>query len=171
MLGMSASEQVLRMREALSRRPPPPVVNGVAPYLDVMTISSAQFPTTIDGAYPGRATCNWYAVADVTCVAGGKNQEEHTRLLMEPIAVPNLDHTGLTMNAQKKKQVPLFYPTGKKNCNFRDTIRGRVRYADAAVGSAGCSCGCSTCGCGCMYSVVLHVRGCAFMRTLAWLCH
>lgn len=46
---------------------------------------------------------------------------------MEPIAVPNLDHTGLTMHAEKKKQVPLFYPTGKKNCNFRDTIRGRVR--------------------------------------------
>lgn len=47
---LSASQQLLQMREALSRRPPPPVVNGVTPYLDVMTISSAQFPTTIDGA-------------------------------------------------------------------------------------------------------------------------
>jgi len=62
-------------------------------------------------------------VSDLT---GGKNQEEHTRLLMEPIAVPNLDHTGVPVRGTQKK-VPLFYPTGKKNCNFRDTIRGRVR--------------------------------------------
>jgi len=55
----SPAQQLQQLHDAmhLSRRPPPPIVNGVTPYLDVMTISSAQFPATIDGA--------WVAVAAV----------------------------------------------------------------------------------------------------------
>lgn len=62
---------------------------------------------------------------------GGKNQEPHTRLLVEPIAVPNLSHTGVDLSLKKpkeRKQPVLFYPNGRKNMAIRDTIHNKVRY-------------------------------------------
>lgn len=94
---------------------PPPEPPMPAPYLDVFTISSAQFPTAIDG---------------------GKNQESHSRLLVEPVTVPNLDHTGIGPNL-KKRESPLFYPNGSRNCNLRDTIRTSLRESPTGLGSSG----------------------------------
>ena len=52
------------------------------PYLDVMTVSSAQYPTAF---------------------ARQQHFESHKLLLVEPVSVPNLEHTGVSV------RLPLHY--------------------------------------------------------------
>jgi len=92
-------------RVKASRRPPPPNGNGLTPYLDVMTISSCKHPSQVD-----------------------KSREKHTRLLHEPIAIPDLRHTGVKASL-KSQDYPLFYPSGSRNNNLRNTIQHSLRHA------------------------------------------
>lgn len=68
------------------------------PYLDVMTVHSRQ------QGPQGLTPCP---------------QQD---LIMEPIHVPDLDHTGVGY-AQKAMKYPLFYPNGQKTTNFRQNIQ------------------------------------------------
>ena len=70
--------------------------------MDVITVNSSQFPSVL------------------------KDQSSHAKLLIEPIAVANLEHTGV-LPATKTRDTPLFYPNGAKNCNLRDTIKESLR--------------------------------------------
>lgn len=56
-----------------------------------------------------------------------------SRLLVEPVTVPNLEHTGVAPNFVAK-EAPLFYPNGLRNCNLRETIRVSLRTADPESG-------------------------------------
>lgn len=92
-----------RPRKKVSRRPAAANGDGVSPYMDVITVNSSQFPSVL------------------------KDQSsDHAKLLVEPVAVPNLEHTGV-LPATKARDAPLFYPNGAKNCNLRDTIKESLR--------------------------------------------
>jgi hypothetical protein len=53
-------------------------------------------------------------------------RDDHTRLLVEPVSIPDLEHTGLQTRLTQK-QYPPFYPNGKKNINLRHSIRDTLR--------------------------------------------
>ena len=76
-----------------------------------MTVNTAQFPKSLDGDMFGT----------------------HTRLLIEPISIPNLKHTGVNMrplptklNRHRTKE-PLFYPNGGKKVHLRTDIQDSLR--------------------------------------------
>ncbi|OQR96381.1 hypothetical protein THRCLA_22001 [Thraustotheca clavata] len=66
-----------------------------SPYLDVMTVQSRRYISNIP-------------------------EDDHAKLLVEPIHIPDLNHTGIRLDAVK---VPLFYPNGSKNVHFRQVIQ------------------------------------------------
>ncbi len=109
---ISSGSMVLRQeREASCWRPPEVTGNGAVPYLDVMTVNTAQFPKSLDGEMFGT----------------------HTRLLIEPISIPNLKHTGVDMrplptklNRHRTKD-PLFYPDGGKKVHLRMNIQDSLK--------------------------------------------
>ena len=96
-------------RGALSLRPPPETGEHAVPYLDVMTINSAEQTKEVYGDSPN------------------PNFGAHTTLLVEPVSVPNLEHTGVVPRLIAKPRNPLFYPNGAKNINLRDNIRKTLR--------------------------------------------
>ena len=55
----------------------------------------------------------------------------HTRLLVEPVQVPDLRHTGLGVRA-KARPPALFYPDGGKNATMRKKIAESLRSATSA---------------------------------------
>ncbi|EQC26547.1 hypothetical protein SDRG_15639 [Saprolegnia diclina VS20] len=71
------------------------------PYLDVMTVQSRRYIAMGDAA-----------------------QGEHLKLLVEPIHVPDLNHTGITRAVEGAPA--LFYPTGAKNVHFRQVIQASL---------------------------------------------
>lgn len=109
---ISSGSMVLRQeREASCWRPPEVTGNGAVPYLDVMTVNTAQFPKSLDGDMFGT----------------------HTRLLIEPISIPNLKHTGVDIrplptkvNRHRAKD-PLFYPDGGKKVHLRMDIQDSLK--------------------------------------------
>ena len=109
---INSGSMVLRQeREASCWRPPEVTGNGAVPYLDVMTLNTAQFPTSFDGDMFG----------------------SHTRLLIEPISIPNLKHTGVDMrplptkvNRHRTKD-PLFYADGSKKVHLRMDIQDSLK--------------------------------------------
>jgi hypothetical protein len=109
---ISSGSMVLRQeREASCWRPPEVTGNGAVPYLDVMTVNTAQFPKSLDGDMFGT----------------------HTRLLIEPISIPNLKHTGVDIrplptkvNRHRAKD-PLFYPDGGKKVHLRMNIQDSLK--------------------------------------------
>ena len=58
--------------------------------------------------------------------AGGKNRELHSRLLVEPITIPNLDHTGVKHRLVEQDK-PVFYPTGTKSMKLREILRSEIK--------------------------------------------
>lgn len=92
-------------------RPPSPTGNGAVPYLDIMVVNSAQYPKTFDGDDYGT----------------------HTRLLIEPISIPSLKHTGINLRPlptelhRQRAKVPLFYPDGGKSVQLRHNIRDTLK--------------------------------------------
>lgn len=71
----------------------------VIPYLDVMTVQSRQF------------------------VPHGQAHPKHeSDLLVEPVHVPDLKHTGVDFGLHPSKH-PLFYPNGHKTTTIRDVIQ------------------------------------------------
>lgn len=76
-----------------------------------MTVNTAQFPKSLDGDMFGT----------------------HTRLLIEPITIPDLKHTGVNMrplptklNRHRAKE-PLFYPNGGKKVHLRADIQDSLK--------------------------------------------
>ena len=92
---------------------------GIVPYLDVMTVNSSQFPT----AY----SCKSFLSLNrqLTCLEANLF-EEHTRLLMEPISIPNLEHTGIETSLVNQR-ADLFYKNGGKKYNIRASIRSNLK--------------------------------------------
>lgn len=95
-----------------SWRPPVPTGDGAVPYLDIMVVNSAQYPKTFDGDEYGT----------------------HTRLLIEPISIPSLKHTGVNLRPlpternRQRSRVPLFYPDGGKTVQLRHSIRDTLKH-------------------------------------------
>lgn len=64
--------------------------------------------------------------------------DEHSRLVIEPLALPSLEHTGLRTalantkvdTADIKEEHPLFYPNGRKRKNFRAEVQQAFRKAN-----------------------------------------
>ena len=76
-----------------------------SPYLDVMTVTSSQSP-----------------------VALGDQESTHSKLLVEPISVPDLKHC---LGRTKGQDSRLFYDTrGRKRRNIRGVIRQAIRNAE-----------------------------------------
>ncbi|KAF0686142.1 Aste57867_22107 [Aphanomyces stellatus] len=82
-----------------------------APYLDVMTVQSRQY----------------IAQRDLV-------EEDHSKLLMEPIHIPDLKHTGIFLDVVRRSgggpgsqklsaASPMFYPNGMKNVHLRQVIQ------------------------------------------------
>jgi len=92
---------------------------------------------------------------DMLCVAASRVAPlsecgEHNRLLVEPLVMPALDHTGLRSVFEADGlcragqpdegagqddlhgEHPLFYPDGRKKKNFRRNVRLALRQAEAA---------------------------------------
>ena len=94
-----------------SWRPPEVTGDGAIPYLDIMVVNSAQYPKTFDGDEYGT----------------------HTRLLIEPISIPSLKHTGVNIRPlptelnRQRSRVPLFYPDGGKTIQLRHNIRDTLK--------------------------------------------
>ena len=64
------------------------------------------------------------------CRVSDPEAEDHTRLLVEPVAVPEMGHTGVKPNvttASTTGERPLFYPNGSRNLNLRASIRKSLR--------------------------------------------
>ncbi|OQR93527.1 hypothetical protein ACHHYP_02481 [Achlya hypogyna] len=74
------------------------------PYLDVMTVQSRRY----------------IAHADLA-------EEVHTKLLVEPIHIPDLHHTGIAVDGPGS--VPLFYPNGAKNVHLRAVVQQSLTTA------------------------------------------
>jgi len=95
-----------------SWRPPVPTGDGAVPYLDIMVVNSAQYPKTFDGDEYGT----------------------HTRLLIEPISIPSLKHTGVNLRPlpternRQRSRVPLFYPDGGKTVQLRHNVRDTLKH-------------------------------------------
>ena len=98
-----------KVKDSMSRRLAPTSGDGALPYMDVMTISSSVQPVSKGG---------------VENALGA-----HTKLLVEPVSVPKLEHTGLrTKLVEPQDSVgSYFYPNGTKKLAFRDTIRQKLR--------------------------------------------
>ena len=113
---LNSGSMVLQQAEESSCwRPPIPTGDGAVPYLDIMVVNSAQYP------FIGHHTTN------------PDDYGTHTRLLIEPISIPSLKHTGVTLrplptelNRQRAK-VPLFYPDGGKSVQLRHNIRNTLK--------------------------------------------
>ncbi|KDO31052.1 hypothetical protein SPRG_19580 [Saprolegnia parasitica CBS 223.65] len=76
-----------------------------APYLDVMTVQSRRYIAQGDSAFA-----------------------DHTKLLVEPIHVPDLNHTGITRAVEGAPT--LFYPSGAKNVHFRQVIQASLAHGN-----------------------------------------
>jgi len=109
-------------------RPPSPTGDGAVPYLDIMVVNSAQYP------FLGKHSLD------------SNDFGTHTRLLIEPISIPSLKHTGINLrplptelNRQRAK-VPLFYPDGGKSVqlrhNIRDTLKNPINLRGSGASSA-----------------------------------
>jgi hypothetical protein len=55
-----------------------------------------------------------------------KYRAPHSRLLIEPVTIPDLKHTGLRPGLLANSN-PLFYANGQKNANMRNTVRNTMR--------------------------------------------
>lgn len=94
-------------------RQPESTGNGAVPYLDVMTVNTSQFPQSMDGDMFG----------------------DHTRLLIEPVTIPSLEHTGVNIpyaaqSGKKAKRehhrhenLQLFYADGGRNMKLQRSIK------------------------------------------------
>ena len=100
-MGPRPRQTVKRVNESL--RAPPPSGNGSTPYLDVMTINTTKFPDRVEAC-----------------------RDSHTRLLVEPVPIPDLKHTGVETGLVAKDHA-LFYPNGGKNASLRQTISASMR--------------------------------------------
>lgn len=99
-----------KIKDSMSRRLAPTSGDGVLPYMDVMTISSSVQPVSKNG---------------IENALGA-----HTKLLVEPVSVPKLEHTGLRTKLVEELQDNVgsyFYPNGTKKLAFRDTIRQKLK--------------------------------------------
>lgn len=109
-----------------------------APYLDVFTIHSRRLlhKTREEIAATERGRNPLRPDPGANGRDPGSEDEEaarleelvaSVRLLLEPIHLPDLIHTGLVAESVGKPHqgddVPLFYPTGAKNANMREFIR------------------------------------------------
>ncbi len=54
------------------------------------------------------------------------SREPHSLLLVEPVAVPKIDHTGVNLSLFSDT-TPLYYPNGAKRVNIRETIAATLR--------------------------------------------
>lgn len=61
--------------------------------------------------------------------------QSHCLLLVEPVLLPNLGHTGVARETLPGDR-PLFYPNGKKNCSLGATVRNAV-YQSTTTRPAG----------------------------------
>ncbi|KAF0744135.1 hypothetical protein Ae201684P_018628 [Aphanomyces euteiches] len=85
-----------------------------SPYLDVMTVQSRQY------------------IAQKDLV-----EEPHSKLLIEPIHIPDLVHTGISLAKPGSMSSPMFYPNGAKNVHLRQVIQtslSMVSTDDAVLG-------------------------------------
>lgn len=105
----TASRRSFSFRSQYERR------NGLAPYLDIMTLNASQYPTM---------------------VANKDQQSLHTKLFVEPISVPVMKHTGIQSQLTHESNIqPLYYPDGSKRKNIRKQIQETLRTEmyDAAM--------------------------------------
>lgn len=112
-----------------------------APYLDVLTIHSRRLLSKTREEIAARERelreQNPFGLSGPTPKdsSTGDSDASHldellasVRLLLEPVHVPDLSHTGLQVATKqtepdKSDDVLLFYPTGAKNANMREFIR------------------------------------------------
>ena len=95
--------------DSISRRLAPSTGEGTIPYMDVMTVSTGEQPIS-------RHVQESYG--------------SYNRLLVEPVSIPQLQHTGLKTDLIKNKaeeSTLLFYPNGAKKIGFRDMIRVKLQ--------------------------------------------
>ncbi|RQM31128.1 hypothetical protein B5M09_009909 [Aphanomyces astaci] len=82
-----------------------------APYLDVLTVQSRQYIS------------HQFERDDV--------DNDHTKLLVEPIHIPDLKHTGIAVPLNTlghSASAPLFYPNGTKNVHLRQVIQDSLAH-------------------------------------------
>lgn len=99
-----------KVKDSMSRRLAPTSGVGARPYMDVMTISSSAEPISR---------------SEVGNMLGA-----HTKLLVEPVSVPKLTHTGVKTQLTDHLEEDVgsyFYPNGMKKLAFRDTIRQKLK--------------------------------------------
>jgi hypothetical protein len=72
-----------------------------------------------------------------SAIEGGKNQELHTRLLHEPMAVPDLGHTGIKVTVGVRAE-RLFYPNGRHNPAMGIAAKTIVRCVGGRLGACVC---------------------------------
>ena len=83
--------------------------------MDVMTIRSSQ--------KGGLSTSQ-------NATASRVNNKDHTKLLVEPIVLPDMNHLQVD-DAREVNQTCLFYPTGHKNNSMRRSMEDTVRKVHA----------------------------------------
>jgi hypothetical protein len=107
--------------------PPPP------PYLDVLTVHSRRLLSKTRAEIAAKERARDALRSDA--LASGAQGDDlaalaaSVRLLLEPVQLPDLGHTGLATVAAASGKLPqgedvlLFYPTGAKNANMREFVR------------------------------------------------
>ena len=90
-------------------------INSQHRYLDVMTLRSfnGNF-TPINAEYQHKSA------------SGSSNI--HSNLLIDPIVLPSLAHTGIDSFIKADKDIRLFYTNGEKNVNMARLIETSYRY-------------------------------------------
>lgn len=98
-----------------------------APYLDVLTVHSRRLLSKSRAEIAAKERA-----LRPDARASGDDLEAlaaSVRLLLEPVPLPDLGHTGLspvvaaTAKPSQAEDVLLFYPTGAKNANMREFVR------------------------------------------------
>ena len=85
-------------------------------YMDVLTMRSTQKAD---------------ALSKIGMGGSARASREHTKLLVEPILLPDMNH--LVVDDAREVNPPcLFYPTGAKNGNMRRSMEDMVRKVNAA---------------------------------------
>ncbi|RHY31957.1 hypothetical protein DYB32_002997 [Aphanomyces invadans] len=66
-------------------------------------------------------------ISHVDDMAGAKDQA-HSQLLVEPIHIPDLKHTGIAPLASHTMSAPMFYPNGAKNVHLRHVVQDSLAH-------------------------------------------